>query len=150
MRTLAFTLALSATLAAAAPDKRLATATTATVVAADALSDDKPVAVCLADILEKTTAMKSLGPNESGLDGIVLTVSKTSISGDSMRHLMGSLGITRLTATTPDGTKLWQGGSVLSATTKLEMIPTKDVPCALADDLTNELRKAMRKARDSK
>jgi hypothetical protein len=151
MKTLIATLAAlacSVSLLAKEPDRRLATAKTAFVEAGDALSDDRPIAVCLGEHLTKTTPL-TLAESKVSAD-IVLRIFKSSISGDSTRSLLGSMGLARIEAVAPDGTKLWDGYENMSSSNKLDMIKTADVPCALADALADKLRQGMRKARDKK
>jgi len=129
------------------PDPRLATAQTAFVEAADRLSDDQPIAVCLADHLAKTTPL-TLAESKASAD-IVLTVSKGKISGDSMRTLFATLGLATLTATS-GGTKLWDGYQNLTADNPRVMPVASEVPCLIADALADKLRQGMKKARDKR
>jgi hypothetical protein len=115
------------------------------VTTADELGDGKPVAACLAERLSKTTPLTAVDAKEDA--DVVLTVVRARLPGNTTRAIgIASAGV-ELLATMPDGTRLWDGifkwGSVSNS---LHI----DIPCALADGAADELRKAMRKARDAK
>lgn len=138
--------ALLFALYAAAVDPRLATVKTAYVVAFDDLGDDRPVAACFADHLSKQTPLTAA--DESSADVVVRI--GAHLDGNTSRQLTGSLGTVRMTVTTPDGTKLWGGAAILNASDSLSRSKSFDIPCALADEMSDKLRQAMRKSRDSK
>lgn len=133
---------------AAKEDPRLATAKSAFVEAADALSDDRPIAACLSEHLAKQMPLEIAASKESA--DLILRVVKGNISGDSSRSMLGSMGLAHLEARLPDGTKIWDGYENASASNKLDMRPVAEVPCLLADALADKLRQAMKKARDKK
>jgi hypothetical protein len=113
---------------------------------ADPLSDDQPVAICLRDHLPKLTVLTIADRQEAD---IVLTIRKAKLAGDTSRNLLNFLGLAHLEASA-NGVKLWDGYQNLTADSKLEMLPASTVPCAVADALIGQLRKAMQKARDQK
>jgi hypothetical protein len=152
---LALAIVLSPVLATAANiDKRLATARKAYVVAIDELGDDKPVAACFIDHLAKMTPLEPVLTKEQA--DIVLRV-KAHLPGQTARHALGPMGgrpSADLFAELPDGTKLWNDGAKLGSGwspdrgTSIQNNETTE--CAIADELINTLRAAMRKARDQK
>lgn len=141
-----FLVAATTPLYAADPDRRLVTAKTAYVFAVDPLKDDQPVAACFAEHLAATTPYTAAAKDEAELSlGI-----QANISG-AMGRSMGSLGVVRLTATLADGTVLWKGLQTVAAGQQgLRAAAAGEVACQLADAMAEELRKAMRKARDKK
>jgi hypothetical protein len=87
---------------------------------------------------------------------VVLKV-KAHLPGQSARHALGSMGgrpSAEMFAELPDGTKLWNDGAKLGSGwswdkgTSIQNNQTTE--CAIADELINTLRDAMRKARDQK
>jgi hypothetical protein len=136
------------------PDPRLATARKAFIVAVDDLGDDKPVAACFSEHLSKMTPLEAVKTKEEA--DVVLRV-KAHLPGQSARHALGSMGgrpSADLFAELPDGTKLWNDGAKLGSGfswdkgTSIQNNQTTE--CAMADELINTLRDAMRKARDAK
>jgi hypothetical protein len=136
------------------PDPRLATARKAYVVAIDELGDDKPVAACFAEHLAKMTPLKVVDTKEEA--EVVLRV-KAHLPGQSARHALGSMGgrpSADVFAELPDGTKLWNDGAKLGSGwswdkgTSIQNNQTTE--CAVADQLIDTLRGAMKKARDAK
>ena len=136
------------------PDPRLATVRKAFIVAVDDLGDDKPVAACFAERLSKMTPLEVVKTKEEA--DVVLRV-KAHLPGQSARHALGSMGgrpSADLFAEMPDGTKLWNDGAKLGSGwswdkgTSIQNNQTTE--CAMADELINTLREAMKKARDAK
>ena len=137
---------------AAKVDGRLATAKKAYIVPIDELGDDKPVAVCVVSHLAAHTPLTAV---DSKSDADVVLRVKAHLPGQSARHALGSMGgrpSGELTAELTDGTKLWKDGAKLgsgwswSAGTSIQNNQTTE--CAVADELLDTLRNAMRKARD--
>ena len=116
-------------------DPRLATVRHAFVKPFDSLTDDQPVAVCVADRLVRVTPIEAVKTLEEA--DVVLIVSKASI---------GMHPKANLTAELSDGTKLWYGGSRVRGFNLVE----RDMTCVLAEDLLGNLRDAMKKARANK
>ena len=151
MRTSAFAvisilLAGSVSVHAGPPDKRLATAKTAAVVAHDPMTKDRLLAACVADHLEAATPLK-LVTDASNAD-LVLMVD-TSFNGDVTRGMTGSLGMGRLWI--PDPANPNPKALIFSTAVILDAKPVPaNVPCAFADKLLDKLLSAMRKARDAK
>lgn len=135
----AITLLASAVLAKD-PDKRLAAVRYVTVSALDPLSDDAPVAACLAKHL--TAPLTAVDRDADA----TLTVNNAQLPGLTSRRLFGAAGAGCLRAALGAET-LWVGCATLSAAERVQL---GDVPCAVADALADKLRRAMRKARDAK
>lgn len=139
---------LSAVVAAAPPDPRLATAKTVYLEPIDPLEGDRPVAACIAEHLPTALPLEVV-TDKAGAD-FVLRV-KGRISGETTRKLTGALGLVQLWAIAPDGAKLWDGFRSESTNTSVQLPPTAaDVPCILADIGIELLRNGMKKARDAK
>jgi hypothetical protein len=122
-------------------------------VAVDDLGDDKPVAACFAEHLAKMTPLQVVATKEEA--EIVLRV-KAHLPGQSARHALGSMGgrpSADVFAELPDGTKLWNDGAKLGSGwswdkgTSIQNNQTTE--CAVADELIDTLRGAMKKARDA-
>jgi len=136
----------SVSLSAADPDRRLATAKTAYVFPVDPLKDDQPVATCFAERLTKLT---SYAAAEKADAEILLGVSG-DISGDFKKG-MGTLGTVAIEAKAQDGTVLWKGRTaILTSEIGTRKLAGDEVACALAAEIADKLRGAMRKARDKK
>jgi hypothetical protein len=140
--------------AAAKIDKRLYTAKTAFVMPMDDLGDDKPVATCFAEHLAKQT---SIQPTEDRASADIVIKVKAHLPGQAARHALGAMGgrpSGHLFAEAGDGTKLWDDGAKLgsgwSASAGIFIQGNQTTECAMADELIDALRNAMRKARDSK
>jgi len=112
-------------------DPRLATITKAYVTAADPLSDDQPVAACVAERLSTNTPIVVVPQSEADA---VITVIRASIG----KHPKATY-----TVALTDGTMLWQGGSK----TRGFNLVGRNMTCVIADDLIGNLRNAMKKAR---
>jgi hypothetical protein len=145
---------LTIPVSAAKVDGRLATVRKAYVVAVDDLGDDKPVAACVAAHLAAQTPLTVV--TSQGEAEVVLRV-KAHLPGQSARHALGSMGgrpSADMFAELPDGTKLWNDGAKLGSGwswdkgTSIQNNQTTE--CAMADELIDALRDAMRKARDKK
>ncbi len=140
---------------AAGVDGRLAGVRKAFVVPVDDLSDDRPVAVCLADHLAAQTPITAVKTRE---EADVIFKVKAHVPSATTRFMVGMMGGTPsadLLAELPDGTKLWSDGAKLrraiGKSGKLDNSDAaKGVECGLADELLDTLRTAMRKARDAK
>lgn len=135
----------STALAGDTPDKRIL-AHTVMVVAKDQLQDDRPVAACFAlhlpDALPIGVETPHIAGDVIGVPIDLILRIEASVSGASLSRRY--LGQARIFALTPDGREVWRAGYHNSA-----YVPA-DVPCLLADGLIDQLRKAMRKARDAK
>jgi len=116
-------------------DPRLATIRKAFIAAADDLSDDKPIAVCVADRISRQTPIESVRTKDEA--DIILTVTGSSL---------GKHPLARLNAVLPDGTQLWEGGTK----TRGFNLVGRNMTCPLAEDLISNLKDAMKKARDGK
>lgn len=126
----AVVLALATVVSAAdKTDPRLAAARRAFVQAADDLSDDRPVAACVSDKLNRFTPLETV--KTRGEADVILTVS----DANARMHPKGHIA-----ATLPDGTPLWDGGSKKRGFNLIG----RDVTCAVAEDLVTNLRKVMR------
>lgn len=148
MKTTAIILLLSASVVAAAPDQRLATAKTVYLEPIDPLEGDRPVAACIAEHLPAALPLEVVTDKASA--DIVLRV-KGRISGETTRKLTGALGLVQLTALAPDGSKVWDGFRSESTNTSVQLPPNQaDVPCILADIGIELLRNGMKKARGGK
>ena len=135
---------LSATVAAAPPDPRLATAKTVYLEPIDPLEGDRPVAACIAEHLPAALPLEVV--TDKGQADVVLRV-KARIAGDMTRQF-GGLGTIELWAIAPDGTQIWKGHTSESRANATTLPPDKDaVPCLLADSGINLLRNGMKKAR---
>lgn len=117
---------------AAEPDPRLATMKTAVVLAADDLSDDQRVASCVEERIGNATPIQIVSREAAEL---VLTVSKANVG----KHPKAEIA-----ATLPDGSVLWTGGSK----TRGFNLVGRNMTCVIANDLIDNLRKAMKKARE--
>lgn len=118
---------------AADPDPRLANVRKAVVLAADDLSDDKIVASCVAERIGKATPIQIVATHEEA--ELILTVSEASVG----KHPKG-----KMTAALPDGSVLWTGRSK----TRGFNLVGRNMTCVIANDLIDNLRKAMQKARE--
>jgi SH3 domain-containing protein len=134
--------------------RTLATVKKAFVIPVDDLGDDRPVAACFAEHLSKLSPIEAVTTREEA--DVVLRV-KAHLPGQSARHALGSMGgrpSADVFAELPDGTKLWNDGTKLgsgwSNDKGLSIQNNQTTECALADDLIDTLRGAMRKARDKK
>lgn len=134
-------------------DSRLATARKAFVIADDDLGDDRTVAACVADRLQRETPIVSVATKEEA--EIVLRI-KAHITSGVSRALLGGMGgspSAHITAELPDGTRLWDDGAKARYQGTGFIGATKDessLACSLADRLLSTLRDAMRKARGKK
>src|SRR4051812_28364038 len=95
------------------PDGRLASAQKAFVVASDEMSDEKPIAACLASHLSKTTPLTAVDTKADA--DILLTVVKAHLPGNTSRAVFGGFAGVELAATLPDGTKLWDDKATFSS-----------------------------------
>jgi hypothetical protein len=148
MRSLVIVAVLACALPAQAadPDPRLATAKTAFVFPVDALKDDQPIAVCFAERLEKLTPYVAAAK----ADADVLLGVSGDIAGDWGKGF-GALGAVRMIATAQDGKVLWKGGTGLTTSEiGTRKLAGDEVACALAAEIADKLRGAMRKARGKK
>jgi hypothetical protein len=128
-------LAITATVVAADKiDPRLATVRKAFVTAADDLGDDRPVAVCVADRLARSTPIETVKTIQEA--DVVLTIQNASVGKHPKAEIVAALPA--------DGTKLWEGGSK----TRGFNLVGRNMTCVIADDLISNLRDAMKKARD--
>lgn len=125
-------LCMTTVVSAADPDPRLATVRKAIVLAADDLSDDQRVASCVEERIGKTIPIQIVSREDAEF---VITVSKASV---------GKHPKAQIAATLPDGNVLWTGGS---KTRGLNLIG-RNMTCVIANDLIDNLRKAMQKARE--
>ena len=141
-------------LSAAKVDGRLAAVRKAYVIAIDDLGDDRPVAACVAAHLATQTPMTLVASKEEA--EVVLRI-KANLPGQNARHVLGSMGgrpSAHMYAELPDGTKLWDDGAKLGSGwswdkgTSIQNNQTTE--CAIADELIQNLRNAMRQARDKK
>jgi hypothetical protein len=125
----------------------LATVRKVIIVAADELSDDQVVAVCLADRL---TAPFEVVKTKAEADAVLMV--KAHIPSKGSRVLLGSMGGTpsaTIEAQLTDGTKLWSDGAKFRRGNGAVGL-ARDVQCGLAGGLADRLRDAVRKARDTK
>jgi hypothetical protein len=134
--------------------RTLATVKKAFVIPVDDLGDDRPVAACFAEHLSKLSPIEAVNTKEEA--DVVLRV-KAHLPGQAARHALGSMGgrpSADVFAELPDGTRLWNDGTKLgsgwSNDKGLSIQNNQTTECALADDLINTLRDAMRKARGKK
>lgn len=125
-------LATLSTAAAKDVDPRLATISRAYIRAGDPLTDDQTVATCVVEHLPRYVPLTLVAESEAD---VVLTVHHAH----AVKHPTA-----KITASLPDGTVLWDGGSKTRGLNLLEL----NARCVLADDLLQNLRDAMRKARD--
>lgn len=117
---------------AADPDPRLAGMRKAVVLAADDLSDDKIVASCVEERIGKATPIQIVSREDAEL---ILTVSKANVGKHPKAEIAAAL---------PNGTVLWTGGSK----TRGFNFVGRNMTCVIANDLIDNLRKAMQKARE--
>lgn len=122
----------SSTVYAADPDPRLAALRKAVVLADDDLSDDQIVATCVVERIGKAIPIQIVAREEAEL---ILTVSKANVN----KHPKAEIA-----ATLPDGSILWTGGSK----TRGFNLVGRNMTCVIANDLIDNLRKAMQKARE--
>jgi hypothetical protein len=128
MKTLICLLAALAVPAfAAPPDPRLATVRQAWITAADPLSDDQRVASCVSDWLAQLTPLSAV--SDKAQADVILTVSGASV-GKHPKAL--------ISATLPDGTKIWDGKSK----TRGFNLAGRKMTCVIAEDLIESLRNA--------
>lgn len=139
---------------ASGPDKRLATVRKAFVVPVDDLGDDVAVAKCVASHLGEVTPIEAV---KAKPDAELVFRIAAHLPSQTARHLMGSMGgrpSADLFVETPDGEKIWHDGAKLgSGWTRDKGTSIQDnqtTACAIADELLDTLRTAMRKARDSR
>ena len=129
-------------------DPRLATVRKAFIEPIDELSDDKAVAVCLVERLSKNTPMTVVAVKEDA--EVVLRV-KAHLPGGASRRILGNMGAAPsvdMIAQHADGTVLWKDGAKLrKANYSVTHEAVTDVPCGPADEISETLRDAMRKAR---
>lgn len=144
--------ALPSALAATTIDPRLATVRKAWVQPVDDLAFDRPVAICFGEHLAKLTPIEAV---KTQVEADVVFRIKAHVASDEdrnaekLRQLTGGKNAIDLHSTAdivaelPDGTKLW-------TEQYLDPASGAGVECALADDLLNSLRDAMKKARETK
>jgi hypothetical protein len=137
---------------AAKIDPRLATVRKAYVVAVDDLGDDRPVTACVIAHLPAATPLVIVSTKDEA--EIVLRV-KAHLPSHGAKSVFGSMGgspSVDMIAELPNGTKLWNEGAKLGSKFSWDSgVSTQNnqtVECALADQIIDTLRGAMRKARD--
>jgi hypothetical protein len=113
-------------------DPRLASIHKAVITAEDDLSDDRPVALCLAEKLAEKTPVEVV-KSKADADAVI-TVRKASVG----KHPKAEVTVALI-----DGTALWQGGSK----TRGFNLVGRNMTCVIADDLASNLRNAVKKAR---
>lgn len=125
--------ALLIAVAAERIDPRLAHATKAWIEAHDTLSDDQAIASCIPERLTTLTPITAATTRAEA--DVILTVSSGSVGKHPKGHLTASL---------PNGTHLWDGQSK----TRGFNLVGRNMTCVIATDLVQNLRKAMRQARE--
>jgi len=139
---------------AAAIDPRLATIAKVYVQPVDQLEDDRPVAACVVEHLPRTLPLTIV---ERAEDADVVLKVAARVSGQTARTygaIIGgaasvSLGQVGMSAWI-DGKQVWKDSTSVGAGSRAVKRTAEEDFCSLADAAIEDLRKAIRKARDGK